>query len=322
MANALEKAQTKAVNFISEFNNSLPPGYLTNENFHLHEAYQLAPPTHSKFEYLFSFEDLRGDNVVTKRLFNSKVTKILNEIYKNQTKIITKDTNNQFRNFYMFDCDDMGFYKVILDDYLVFASNHSSKSSDALNRRSKSSMHIEQEVKTLEFDFQDPSNLIFKIDNKRIPIHVQRRITQWFWQRDDGTIEKFSDGFTLLFHILYRMMGVNPLCLMLGYKYAYVMDFEMKIQRNMETQRDRKIFSEEDFLAISEWKESDIETSYLDGINMVQQIDQTSDKWKKISDMLCCSLPKNEKAFRNVLGIEKPIHQILQIEQLCNPNHR
>eukprot|EP01123_Difflugia_compressa_P009395 TRINITY_DN3105_c0_g1_i1.p1 TRINITY_DN3105_c0_g1~~TRINITY_DN3105_c0_g1_i1.p1 ORF type:complete len:325 (+),score=53.58 TRINITY_DN3105_c0_g1_i1:59-976(+) len=152
------------------------------------------------------------------------------------------------------------------------------------------------------------------------------RLCQWYWKDDDGTYRPYDEKINLEI-VKCQSQGINNLRLMIG-KWIYEIIPELKIQKNIKSETERPIFTEDDITIIQKWWEPHIPLERLTNKKAeLVPIEQGSIEWRRVDDFFHLTMPS--KTRNGVMdrasgknGKFKECHTIVKIEKIVNPTLR
>jgi hypothetical protein len=152
------------------------------------------------------------------------------------------------------------------------------------------------------------------------------RIPQWYWRDDDGTVRVYDEKINL--EIWRRQLqGKNTLRIIIG-KWSYEIFIKEKIQKNLKTNTERILWTEEDLSNIQRWWEPQIPLERNNGKKVeLVSIQPDSQEWEKVSQLFHLTIPCKVRSgvidrVSGKSGKFKDCHAIVKIEKIVNPTLR
>jgi len=175
----------------------------------------------------------------------------------------------------------------------------------------------------LELMYQIPLNDTKQIE---VPILMITRVPLWYWSDDDGTIRAYDDK-TNLEISRQKSLGNDTFSIYFG-KWQYEIHIRNKIQKNIKTNTERYMWTEEDRANVFRWWKPDIPLELVNG-NRVElvSVEPSSIEWERVNRFFHLTMPSKTRTglLERATGKGpkfKDCHIIIKIDKIVNPTLR
>jgi len=159
-----------------------------------------------------------------------------------------------------------------------------------------------------------------------VPFIMIPRIPLWYWSDDDGTLRAYDDK-TNLEIWRQKSLGNDSFQVYFG-KWQYDLHISDKIQKNIKTNTERFMWTEEDRANVYRWWKPEIPLDLANGKKVeLVSIEPSSIEWERVSQFFHLTMPSKirtgllERATGKGAKF-KDCHTITKIDKIVNPTLR